>query len=264
MDVTVVHLCVHSMYLHVAGYIYNTGLAPCPYWDTTVPNMCKSKLQSCCGPTADAAVLQLCCCGQKVSSSAGIQRKWASHFSRNIFHCVFSVLTSSTGWREEKVEGTAAYQVCHVTRGRRTYVPRADFDVLMFSVFRTEQTRFEFVDVCFWSEWHRYPSWRSAGLYPERPGRHPQQSEEPELELEPGLPRPAGFVRAWPDGWAAPSSDSVWGVFSYSVISQHSSPLIWITWKEGCRVFIGLMYWLCLGDHQSLQQCSQTDLDLLD
>lgn len=167
-------------------------------------------------------------------------------------------------WREEKIEGTAAYQVCHVTRERRTYVPRADFGVLMFSVFRTEQTRFEFVDVCFWSEWHRYPSWRSAGLYPERPGRHPQQSEEPELELEPGLPRPAGFVRAWPDGWAAPSSDSVWGVFSYSVISQHSSPLIWITWKEGCRVFIGLMYWLCLGDHQSLQQCSQTDLDLLD
>lgn len=54
------------------------------------------------------------------------------------------------------------------------------------------------------------------------------------------------------------------GVFSYSVISQHSSALIWITWKEGCRVFIGLMYWLCLGDHQSLQQCSQTDVDLLD
>lgn len=132
MDVTVVRLSVHSMYLHVAGYIYNTGLAPCPYWDTTVPNMCKSKLQSCCGPTADAAVLQLCCCGQKVSSSAGIQRKWASHFSRNIFHCVFSVLTSSTGWREEKVEGTAAYQVCHVTRERRTYVPRADFGVWCF------------------------------------------------------------------------------------------------------------------------------------
>lgn len=217
---------------------------------------------------ADRQLMQLC------SSCVAVVRKWVLQLEfresellislETSFTVFFSVLTSSTGWREEKVEGTAAYQVCHVTRERRTYVPRADFDVLMFSVFRTEQTRFEFVDVCFWSEWHRYPSWRSAGLYPERPGRHPQQSEEPELELEPGLPRPAGFVRAWPDGWAAPSSDSVWGVFSYSVISQHSSPLIWITWKEGCRVFIGLMYWLCLGDHQSLQQCSQTDLDLLD
>lgn len=233
-----------------------TGTLQCP--------ICANKNSN---RAADRQLMQLC------SSCVAVVRKWVLQLefgeselliSLETSFTVFSVLTSSTGWREENVEGTAAYPVCHVTRERRTYVPRADFGVLMFSVFRTEQTRFEFVDVCFWSEWHRYPSWRSVGLYPERPGRHPQQSEEPELELEPGLQRPAGFVRAWPDGWAAPSSDSVWGVFSYSVISQHSSPLIWITWKEGCRVFIGLMYWLCLGDHQSLQQCSQTDLDLLD
>lgn len=208
-------------------------------------------------------MLQLCCCGHKVSSSAGIQRKWASHFSRNIFHCffcpdVFNWMTWGKSWGYCRVPSVSCYT-------RKTNICSSCW----FWCFGV---------LCLGLNKHVSSLWTCVSGLNDTVIRHGGlldfiQNGQDDIHsrvknLNSSLNQVSRDLQSLSEydltGELLLPLILFGGVFSYSVISQHSSTLIWITWKEGCGVFIGLMYWLCLGDHQSLQQCSQTDVDLLD